>query len=185
MSELYERMKSERERLASFNNWPIPCISPRELAKYGFYYTGERDLVKCTFCKGIVAGWQEGDLPLNEHRRHFPRCPFLVGYNVGNISIDEDPIRNLNTEAGHDVCGIHFSLMAQNINMNSSSKVHSLPTNGSAKYIKNGIPCGPKNTDYVTINSRLRSFDRNWPKSSPAKPQQLAEAGFFHIGKCS
>ena len=182
MSQLYERMKSERERLATFVNWPVAFVSSRELAKYGFYYLGEKDKVKCAFCKGIVLGWQEGDLPLTEHQKHFPRCPFIVGYNVGNVAIDEDPIRNINSEFGHDVCGIHFRLLSQNINMNSGSKVHSLPISGNAKYVTSGTPRGPKNTDYVTLNSRLNSFEQSWPKSSPIKPAQLAEAGFFHIG---
>lgn len=180
--EFYEKMKSERERLATFVNWPHSFISPRELAKYGFYYCGEKDRVKCPFCKGTVMEWQEGDIPLNEHRKHFPRCPFLVGYNVGNKPSDVDPIRNINSEMGHDVCGVHFRIFTQNINMNSGSKIHSLSTSGNAKCFTSGISSGPKNTDYVTMSSRLKSFEENWPKSSSVKPQQLAEAGFFHIG---
>lgn len=88
-------MKNEELRLKSFANWPAKnIISPKNLAKFGFYYNGIEDEAKCVFCKGVLQRWEKGDIPLYEHLIHFPRCPFLIGYNVGNIPIGGDPIRD-------------------------------------------------------------------------------------------
>lgn len=41
--------------------------------------------VACAFCTGMIERWERGDIPKEEHRRHFPNCPFLLGLPVGNI----------------------------------------------------------------------------------------------------
>ena len=46
--------------------------------------------VQCAFCRGVAGQWEEGDIPLIEHRRHFPRCPFICHLPVGNQPIDEN-----------------------------------------------------------------------------------------------
>jgi hypothetical protein len=46
------------------------------------------DSVQCAFCLGIIGAWEPEDVPLSEHRRHFPRCPFALGFPVGNIPLD-------------------------------------------------------------------------------------------------
>ncbi|XP_014770937.1 E3 ubiquitin-protein ligase XIAP isoform X2 [Octopus bimaculoides] len=52
-------------------------ISPIELAKNGFEYTGIGDRVRCVYCQGMLDDWQLGDSVEKEHRRHFPYCPFV------------------------------------------------------------------------------------------------------------
>jgi len=63
-----------------------------------------------------VAGeWEEGDIPAAEHRRHFPRCPFICNLPVGNIPIgledsdsEDEAVSRLQEEPesyGFDVCG--------------------------------------------------------------------------------
>jgi hypothetical protein len=44
--------------------------------------------VQCVFCRGVAGEWEEGDDPAIEHRRHFPRCPFVCNLPVGNIPIE-------------------------------------------------------------------------------------------------
>ncbi len=81
-------MKSELERLETFHNWPnSEAISPSDLARAGFYYTSRGDRVQCAFCKNFLRNWEAGDDAMIEHRRHFPRCPFVQGQDVGNIKI--------------------------------------------------------------------------------------------------
>ncbi len=81
-------MKSELERLETFKNWPNgEAISPSELAKAGFYYSSRGDRVQCVFCKNFLRNWKAGDDAMTEHRRHFPRCLFVQGQDVGNIKI--------------------------------------------------------------------------------------------------
>src|SRR6266436_2490333 len=91
VEELYERMKSGQERYYTFHSWPVEFMNTVELAEAGFFYMLNGDRVQCAFCRGLVCGWGIGDKPLSEHERHFPRCPFIMEYNVGNIPIDEDP----------------------------------------------------------------------------------------------
>ncbi len=81
-------MKSEQERLETFANWPnSEAISPSDLAKAGFYYSSRGDKVQCAFCKNVLRNWEAGDDAMIEHRRHFPRCLFVQGQDVGNIKI--------------------------------------------------------------------------------------------------
>ena len=73
----FERLKDEAIRLSTFYDWPerAACIvEPHDLAKAGFFYTGQTDRVQCTFCRGCLRNWVQGDNPAEEHRRHFPDC---------------------------------------------------------------------------------------------------------------
>jgi hypothetical protein len=60
-------------------------MEPRDMAKCGFFYYNEGDKVQCAFCLGILGQWEPGDDPKDEHLRHFPRCPFMLGLPVGNV----------------------------------------------------------------------------------------------------
>lgn len=57
----FELMKSELNRLKTFKResvqWPLPYISPIDLANAGFFYT-KQYRVQCAFCRGIVFGWE-------------------------------------------------------------------------------------------------------------------------------
>ncbi len=46
----------------------------------------------------------KGDRHLAEHARHFPRCPFIMEEDVGNIPIGQDPIRGPKRSIVHDAC---------------------------------------------------------------------------------
>ena len=41
---------------------------------------------------------------------------------------------------------------------------------------------GPKVKRYITVESRVKSFNR-WPERVVQKPEEMAEAGFFYCGK--
>nr|XP_054497160.1 E3 ubiquitin-protein ligase XIAP isoform X4 [Agelaius phoeniceus] len=80
-------MCSEETRLKSFHNWPLNGqLTPQELANAGFYYTGVGDQVACFCCGGKLKNWEPGDRAWSEHRRHFPKCLFVLGRDVGNVS---------------------------------------------------------------------------------------------------
>ncbi len=80
-----EQYKSEAARLETFRNWPHRTIRPADLANAGFVYTNDGDLVRCVFCGQYVGNWEEDDFPSTEHRNLFPECPFVRGFEVGNI----------------------------------------------------------------------------------------------------
>ena len=81
-------LKSERYRRRTFDAWPVDFISPDDLARAGFFSLNDGDKAQCIFCRGIVGGWELGDVPMTEHSRHFPQCPFVRGCEVGNIPDD-------------------------------------------------------------------------------------------------
>ena len=81
----YDSLRYEKERLDTFIEWPVPWMSPRDLAADGYYYIRKEDHCACVFCRGIVGAWERGDTPRREHQRHFPHCPFIRGQPVGNV----------------------------------------------------------------------------------------------------
>ena len=85
----YNDMRFEQARLRSFAHWPkSDMIQPSNLARAGMYFIGPGDRVQCAFCKGKLEGWIRGDIPLDEHRKHFgARCRFMQGAQVGNVPI--------------------------------------------------------------------------------------------------
>nr|XP_010308751.1 PREDICTED: E3 ubiquitin-protein ligase XIAP [Balearica regulorum gibbericeps] len=85
-------MCSEETRLKSFHNWPLNSqLTPQELANAGFYYTGVGDEVACFCCGGKLKKWEPSDRAWSEHKRHFPKCLFVLGRDVGNIPSESIP----------------------------------------------------------------------------------------------
>ncbi|XP_037979006.1 E3 ubiquitin-protein ligase XIAP isoform X4 [Motacilla alba alba] len=85
-------MCSEETRLKSFHSWPLNDeLTPQELANAGFYYTGVGDQVACFCCGGKLKNWEPGDRAWSEHKRHFPKCLFVLGRDVGNVSSESIP----------------------------------------------------------------------------------------------
>jgi len=94
-------------RLTTYNRWDCNRFSqPLELAEAGFVSLKEKDRVQCVFCGLILLNWNWYDLPIIEHWKHNPKCPFIQGYNVGNIPIIDDPVRGREPLLPcYDVCG--------------------------------------------------------------------------------
>ncbi|XP_074963276.1 E3 ubiquitin-protein ligase XIAP isoform X1 [Phalacrocorax aristotelis] len=85
-------MCSEETRLKSFHSWPLDGqLTPKELANGGFYYTGVGDQVACFCCGGQLKNWEPGDRAWSEHKRHFPKCLFVLGRDVGNVPSESIP----------------------------------------------------------------------------------------------
>ncbi|XP_044538612.1 E3 ubiquitin-protein ligase XIAP isoform X1 [Gracilinanus agilis] len=82
-------MCSEEARLRSFQNWPdYAHLTPQELASAGLYYMGFEDQVQCFCCGGKLKNWEPCDRAMSEHKRHFPKCFFVLGRDVGNTRIE-------------------------------------------------------------------------------------------------
>lgn len=89
----YLNMCSEEARLKTFTNWPSYVrVTPKDLANAGLFYTDINDQVKCFCCGGKLMNWEPGDIAWNEHGRHFPDCFFVLGRDVGNISLETSSI---------------------------------------------------------------------------------------------
>ena len=69
-------------RLKTFLKWQLtneckPFITPVTFVQAGFYYTGKKDTVKCFDCEIELSEWKEGDVPLDEHKKHNTHCNFI------------------------------------------------------------------------------------------------------------
>ena len=57
-------------------------IPTHSLIKVNSEIAGERDKVKCAFCSLRLIYWDPEDIPMKEHKRFRPECPFLRGVAV-------------------------------------------------------------------------------------------------------
>ncbi|XP_058067035.1 death-associated inhibitor of apoptosis 1 [Anopheles bellator] len=103
-----EYLYRETDRLRTFTNrWPVPFVQAEELARYGFYYTGSEDTVKCFFCRVEIGMWEEHDNVIEEHLRWSPYCPLLKKRHTNNEPINENFLSAV-PEPSFDVCGINM-----------------------------------------------------------------------------
>lgn len=84
-------MKMEGERLKTFAGWPSPYVTPTSLARAGFYYVRQEDLVRCAFCGIEIGKWEEGDDAMADHRKWSPDCDFVRRLDCGNVPIGGEP----------------------------------------------------------------------------------------------
>ena len=103
-----------------------------------------------------------------------------MGEDVGNQPIEDDPIRGpkRHLTAGHDVCGNLTPMEMHAIGANNRNAV-------AVEMKEYGVQPhrGPKNSNYKSIDARLRSFmTHKWSPSVPVDTRSLAEAGFYSVG---
>lgn len=193
----YDSLRYEKERLETFIEWPILWLSPEDLAADGFYYLRTSDHCACVFCRGIVGAWEVGDTPRGEHCRHFPHCPFIRGQPVGNVPLNHSAILDKLPLDGEE-CPMppprcEYVPDKSGAAVGSSSGRH-MPgsyaeckgpakKNDNINYDEIGLRqyTGPKRKDYVTVESRLKSYNK-WPERVEQKPKEMADAGFFYCG---
>ena len=72
---------SEAARLETFRKWTKKHPKPSDLASAGLYFEGNKDHVRCAFCKHVIGNWKDNDRPMIVHEGLFPECPFLRGMN--------------------------------------------------------------------------------------------------------
>lgn len=90
-------MESVRLQTFYLNNWQSH-ISPKVLARIGFYYLKSNDNVRCHFCNLDIGMWQGDDNPLIEHLKYSPFCPVLMEdslENTNNVPTNEVNFRIL------------------------------------------------------------------------------------------
>lgn len=83
------------------------------MAKVGFYYLNFSDQVKCVWCEGIVAQWEENDDPFEEHKKFFPKCPRTqLGplIEIGPEGIESLGIQNLSVPKNPKYVTLHSRL---------------------------------------------------------------------------
>uniref|UniRef100_T1E229 Putative inhibitor of apotosis protein n=1 Tax=Psorophora albipes TaxID=869069 RepID=T1E229_9DIPT len=193
---------TELGRLESFRNWSVGFISKTELARYGFYFVGPNDMVKCYFCRVEIGLWEPNDNVLSEHLRWSPYCPLLRKRQTNNVPIDASFLDQL-PEPSYDTCGIRIreNSVAENAysssDRSSSGSLSSPPSsltsessmlsNVSVHQQLQAAPPLPQQRrpefpNYAIEAKRLESYE-DWPKFMKQKPKELSDAGFFYTGK--
>jgi baculoviral IAP repeat-containing protein 5 len=87
----------EENRVNSFKDWVFNddgcACSPKKMAAAGFYHCAtdqEPDAVRCFVCHKELDGWEPADIPLDEHRKHSPNCPYLQhAKNPSGITVED------------------------------------------------------------------------------------------------
>lgn len=162
------RYNEESARLDSFRDWTITFIDKQKLARYGFYYVGPEDKVKCHFCRVEIGRWDVGDNVLREHLRWSLNCPLLRRQTTDNVPVDAAALEDsLPPPPPRDVCGNNNEVELRPL---------AYPENDPPPSFTSNYP------DYTLESDRIKSFEA-WPKAIKQKPNDLSEAGFFYIGK--
>ncbi|XP_056403571.1 baculoviral IAP repeat-containing protein 7 isoform X5 [Hyla sarda] len=148
-------MRCEATRLQTFTMWPgSSSMSPQDLARAGFFYLGPEDRVQCFCCGGVLRRWEPGDQALNEHRKFFPSCPFVLGREVGNIQFS----------AGRD--SVDGQILGQ---------LNRFPVEEEEEAWHAVYP------EMMEERERLATYS-SWPPYAEVTPDVLARAGFFYTG---
>lgn len=153
-----DSVKLEAFRLSTYENvWNYSnIVSPADLARSGFFYTGVSDRVQCAFCQGILRNWEVGDIAAEQHARHFTYCRFVQGHDVENFPIPFTPLVIGTAE-------IVIDTVDERANLGITR-----PT--------------PKYPDLAVEARRMSTFT-TWPNWGAVKPETLVKAGFFFTGK--
>uniref|UniRef100_A0A8C5S8P7 Baculoviral IAP repeat containing 5 n=1 Tax=Laticauda laticaudata TaxID=8630 RepID=A0A8C5S8P7_LATLA len=86
----------KENRLATFTEWPFvsdcSCTADR-MAEAGFIHCpieNASDVAQCFICFKELEGWEPDDDPMEEHRKHSPKCAFLsLQKDICDLTIQE------------------------------------------------------------------------------------------------
>lgn len=188
-----DELNKESKRLETFFGWPKDSIISRQsLARFGFYYTGASDVVKCYFCHLELGSWERTDDAATEHLRWSRHCPLMTRRRTNNEPVDANFLNEVPQRA-FDTVGVRSQLLSpaqqtaeEPIASGSLRVTDSVPAvvynrQELAKEVQvSKVQC--KHPSYVRDEQRLKTFD-DWPVALSQKPGKLVEAGFFYSGK--
>ncbi|XP_042308553.1 baculoviral IAP repeat-containing protein 5 [Sceloporus undulatus] len=86
----------KEHRVSTFSQWPFvsDCFcTPERMAEAGFIHCPTEnapDVVQCFICFKELEGWEPEDDPMEEHRKHSPKCAFLaLQKDVADLTVQE------------------------------------------------------------------------------------------------
>ena len=150
-------MNEHLHRLSTFENWSSD-VSPLQLAKCGFYYTGRDDTVKCYRCPVTLREWRPGDNPLIRHQRSNPDCPVATNTDTLNATV----------VTAHGLQRLISSLEADDVRGMIPSVIRSSSDELSLQNLR-------------MYSFRLETF-HDWPINDVVTDVSLARAGFYYTG---
>ncbi|KAI8489814.1 Baculoviral IAP repeat-containing protein 2 [Branchiostoma belcheri] len=97
-------LNRETERMSTFATWPPSSpVPPKSLVQAGFFSIGKELYVQCFVCGDVKGTWKYGDDPLQCHYDMNGWCEFVLSYDVGNVSLEEESALVVRSE--HEVFG--------------------------------------------------------------------------------
>uniref|UniRef100_UPI00398E769A baculoviral IAP repeat-containing protein 8-like isoform X2 n=1 Tax=Pristiophorus japonicus TaxID=55135 RepID=UPI00398E769A len=81
-------------RLQTFECPVLFPLNVEDLARAGFYSTGEEGNVKCFHCDGGLRNWELSDEAWEQHAKWFPGCAFLI-QQKGHAFVNDVQLRKL------------------------------------------------------------------------------------------
>lgn len=173
---LDQELAKEHQRLQTYTNFPSQSsVSTSALARAGFFYTGEGDIVECFSCHATIGGWQPGDSAMGRHRTVSPGCKFVSTFNFWNDTCSV--LSNCHTRIENG--SVDPSLQHAADELSSDHSADYLLRSGQVVDLSDTL--FPKNPAMCSEEMRLRSFS-NWPSYAPISPKELARAGLYYTG---
>ncbi|NWV00014.1 BIR protein, partial [Upupa epops] len=183
--ELKYDLSCELYRMSTFSTFPpnVP-VSERSLARAGFYYTGERDKVKCFSCGVTLDSWQPGDNALEKHKQLYPSCSFVQSaLSVSHLGLpSHSALSSTASSLSPALRSVAFPPSSEQVGYFSGSFAsfpHDPVTARAAEDLSFLRP-KPHNPSMSTEDARLHTF-RSWPLTF-LSPADLAKAGLYYLG---
>ncbi|XP_065218490.1 LOW QUALITY PROTEIN: putative inhibitor of apoptosis [Planococcus citri] len=159
----------EESRLSSFDDfWPQSAIkTPKQLARAGFFNTGDNDdEVQCFECGLTIKDWKVDDDVWFKHTQQNPKCMFVFNVKGPGITYKALQVESSMEQTSRDCVRVNRLIL----------KIRRLMKQRSRDLNH------PQHDNYKTVEQRMESF-KNWPIPQIKKPEELAEVGFFYSGK--
>ncbi|XP_068181619.1 E3 ubiquitin-protein ligase XIAP isoform X2 [Antennarius striatus] len=149
-------------RLESFRGSSLAQqVSAERLARAGFYFTGHADQVRCFCCKKTVENWCRGDAPVERHKEVSPSCKFLSCIHRTGFNPISETMETNGSTYNEEAEDMEYRLR--------TGQVVDESTYPMVPHMRNE-------------EARLRTFS-SWPSNASVRPQDLAQAGLFYLGK--
>jgi hypothetical protein len=182
----FSQLRCESSRLDTFHDWPATAarvVDAQELVLAGLFYTGHSDRVQCAFCRGFLRNWVRGDKPIDEHRKHFPDCPFVKSYDTGMNQKFEESTR---IAAGLSSQSSYITTAANAANSPTAAQLTAASNLAGPILLAETSEPLPKEHSarhpvFSDINKRIESY-RNKKVGMGQTVDGLTKAGFFHVG---
>ena len=188
---IQEQMMFEGNRICSFQAWPSNAKAYAfQLARSGFYYSGEADEVVCFVCEGRIRDWQDKDIPMQKHIERYPSCPFVCG-QISGVNLIPPTLDNNHTticlmnrvdEVVKRTSETNRQIAAQQLSSEiTNTMVSTTPGQVRPNYTQRmGVRKGV--IAFRDENEREKSFEGFWSSTWPVMHNALAQAGFFYCG---
>jgi len=180
-------MHSEWLRFKSFELFPIASNArPLRLAQNGFYYQGNGEEAKCSFCGVVNATWPEGETVNEIHTRLSRTCPFVSGQKTANVPIHaKESLTQQSSPPSSRTRNNNNGGRSSNDNNRLTASARSKTAKESnvhqQEYRSSYLSERSKYPQYLSRETRLESFT-SWGYSHIVTPQDLCDAGLFFVG---